>query len=205
MDVLENRNVRETILICSSFGALIIVQRRQHALVGFNECRHQWGLPGGTVEAGASAYDAALRELAEETGIRVNQVSLVARANFEFAGDGTTYVAAVFGVRLDNTGALVERDELSEFGKGNPRVEPLNWMNDLDSEVIRRVLAQKNSSRTMVPRRERIRGEAALTPWLKRRGPFLCSSDASSRDDLGVAPVGHRANTSSAYEKLVRN
>ena len=54
-------------------------------------------------------------------------------------------------------------------------------------------------------RRERTRGDSGLAPWFERRGvlPTLC--DSSSRDDLGVAPEGHRANTGSAYEKLVRN
>ena len=126
MDALENRNVRETILICSSFGALIIVEWRQHVWLGFHERRHQWEVPGGTVEVGESAYDAALRELAEETNIRVNHVSQVARANFEFAGVGTAYETPVFSVTLDDPVVLAESDELSEFRWWKPRDESWN-------------------------------------------------------------------------------
>jgi 8-oxo-dGTP diphosphatase len=43
--------------------AVLLVQRRDHPYRGF------WALPGGFVRASESAGDAALRELAEETGV----------------------------------------------------------------------------------------------------------------------------------------
>ena len=54
----------------SSFAcSLVLVRWEQRFLFGFHHSRHQWELPGGTVEAGETAHGTALRELTEEMGI----------------------------------------------------------------------------------------------------------------------------------------
>ena len=51
-------------------GAVLIVERAKPPLAGV------WSLPGGHVEPGETAADAALRELLEETGISAEMVGL---------------------------------------------------------------------------------------------------------------------------------
>lgn len=123
--------------------SLVVVEWGQRVLLGFNVMRQQWKLPGGSVEAGESAHEAALRELAEETGIRADRVSLVARAEFMFGGEATTYLAAVFTVVLDSAPDLVESDELNSFIWWDPTGELWDGLSPLDAEVVRRCLSHE--------------------------------------------------------------
>ena len=52
------------VVICNDRGQLLLVKRREEPRKGF------WSLPGGFMDDGESAIQAALRELYEETGLR---------------------------------------------------------------------------------------------------------------------------------------
>jgi 8-oxo-dGTP diphosphatase len=121
--------------------SLVVVQWVAQVLLGFNVSRQQWELPGGSVEPGESAHDAALRELAEETGIWASHFSLVARAEFKFGGEETKYLAAVFTVVLDGPPQLVASDELKSFVWWEPSGEMWDGLCPLDAEVARLCLS----------------------------------------------------------------
>ena len=57
---------------CVFRGCEVLLVKRGQALG-----RGLWSLPGGKVEAGETAESAALRELAEETGVTARVVGLV--------------------------------------------------------------------------------------------------------------------------------
>lgn len=69
MDLTENASVPATLcagaVIIDDDGRLLVVQRRNEP------SRRCWSVPGGRIEPGESAQDAARREVFEETGLVV--------------------------------------------------------------------------------------------------------------------------------------
>lgn len=80
-------------------GRIVLVLRAHPPAAG------SWSLPGGRVEPGESAAAAVVREVAEETGLRVEVGRLVGTVERD-AGHGATYViddyeCTVTGGRLE--------------------------------------------------------------------------------------------------------
>jgi 8-oxo-dGTP diphosphatase len=121
--------------------SVVVVELAGQVLLGFNVSRQQWELPGGSVEPGESAHTTALRELAEETGIRADRASLVARAEFKFGGEATKYLAAIFTVVLYTAPDLVKSDELNSFIWWDPTGGLWDGLCPLDAEVARRCIS----------------------------------------------------------------
>lgn len=55
-----------------NFAAAFILNEKGELLLQKRGDKHAWGLPGGAIELGESAEEATLREVFEETGLRVN-------------------------------------------------------------------------------------------------------------------------------------
>ena len=54
------------------FGAIVVVKRDDDILLVLREDLEVWGLPGGMVEPGESSAEAAVREVYEETGVKIS-------------------------------------------------------------------------------------------------------------------------------------
>lgn len=65
---------------------------------GLNRWRQAWELPGGIREAGERPRDAASRELAEETGLEVDDLTWVGLARFALVDPTRDELAAVYSV-----------------------------------------------------------------------------------------------------------
>jgi 8-oxo-dGTP pyrophosphatase MutT (NUDIX family) len=59
-------------------GVVLLDERSRVLLIKENYDRRRWGLPGGAVELGETPAEAAIREVAEETGLTVGLDGLIA-------------------------------------------------------------------------------------------------------------------------------
>lgn len=79
-------------------GVGVVVRREGRLLLGRREKAGEpasWALPGGTLEAGESFEQAALRELAEETGLHAGSAAVFALGLTPLDGGGTAWTAGL--------------------------------------------------------------------------------------------------------------
>jgi 8-oxo-dGTP diphosphatase len=120
--------------------SLVVIASGGRVLMGFHLRRRQWELPGGALEVGESAHDAAVRELAEETGIQTRELSLVARAEFVLTSEEHPHWAAVFNVTFDAQPKTEANEEMADFRWWTIDTDLWEGLRPLDAEVARRCL-----------------------------------------------------------------
>jgi 8-oxo-dGTP pyrophosphatase MutT (NUDIX family) len=112
--------------------ALAIAQTPEGVIVVFNARRKVWELPGGWIDAGESARDAAAREFREETGFELEQMEWVAAIELrkhwatEPSIVGTGYGALYRGVVV-GTAQGERSQEIDAVG---------HWRADLQLEAV---------------------------------------------------------------------
>lgn len=93
-------------IVLDGAGRLLLIQRGQEPSTGL------WSVPGGRCRPGESAPDACVREVFEETGIRVTALRLAGRVERD-APDGSVYVIDDFVCRADG-GERVAGDDAQD-------------------------------------------------------------------------------------------
>jgi len=93
-------------------GIIILDENNRVLLVRHTYGKKQWGAPGGMVDEGESAWDAARRELKEEINITVNDMEL---AGLYFQPHKNRYI---YNFKTHNfEGQLeVDNNEIDQFG-----------------------------------------------------------------------------------------
>jgi ADP-ribose pyrophosphatase YjhB (NUDIX family) len=114
--------------------AVLVVRRRVLLVNAYpGEASDLWCPPGGGAEAGASLHDNLVREVLEETGLRIRPGRLVGLSEFHNPGTGFHQVDLLFRARLAGPEAAALHDPMgvvnrlrwaSETELGRLRVKP---------------------------------------------------------------------------------
>jgi 8-oxo-dGTP pyrophosphatase MutT (NUDIX family) len=99
-----------------------------------------WGLPKGTPDEGESLEAAAVREVGEETGLRVEIVKKIGVAEYWFARDGIRYHKWVHHYLMRTTGGNTAEHDMEhdrvEWFPIEEAIETLTF--DNDKEIVER-------------------------------------------------------------------
>lgn len=120
-------------------ASFVVVTLKDTVLLVFDRWREQWELPGGMREPGETARQAAVRELAEETGMRTSDLEFAAVAEFSLRHPDRHEYAAVYRTALTTMPRLVVNDEVSDFRWWAPTSPVDGATSPLDAEIARRV------------------------------------------------------------------
>ncbi|WP_155338502.1 NUDIX hydrolase [Acrocarpospora corrugata] len=95
-------------------ASLVAVWSGASLLLVFDNARREWELPGGRIDPGESPREAAVRELREESGEEISDLSFAGHAQFRLGAERRIEYAAIFAAEIARpTGVFVPGAEIS--------------------------------------------------------------------------------------------
>ncbi|WP_370630012.1 NUDIX domain-containing protein [Fictibacillus sp. 18YEL24] len=116
-------------------GSFAVIKCEGKFLMGFNSLRRQWELPAGKRESGETPKECAARELLEETGQRVTELSLVGLVVSKHIGNGSLKRNPVYFSEVAQLQPFVENDETTKIILWD-MVQQIGKVDALDLKII---------------------------------------------------------------------
>jgi 8-oxo-dGTP diphosphatase len=115
-------------------ASLVVLWCGPECLMVFNRFRSAWELPGGMIDPGESAREAAVRELAEESGQRADSLDFAGVAKIRVAPDNRHEYLAIYRGRVASPQPFTPNAEMSAAAWWNP-TEPLPDLFPIDAAL----------------------------------------------------------------------
>ncbi len=105
---------------------------------------HVWGLPKGTLDEGESLREAAVREVSEETGLKVEIMKKIGVVEYWFSADGVRYHKWVHHYLMRSTGGrTADHDAEYDRVEWMPVDEAIGRLTfDNDKNMVRQAMAK---------------------------------------------------------------
>lgn len=115
----------------------MVLRSGGRVLVVFNRWKGEWELPGGEIEPGESALDAARRELLEESGQVAASLALAGTAVLRLAGGSSPEACHVFSATAAAVAGFTPTDEIGATAWWDGSVDlPGGPLNPIDRALI---------------------------------------------------------------------
>jgi 8-oxo-dGTP diphosphatase len=115
-------------------ASLVVLWCGHDCLMVFNRYHQAWELPGGMLDPGESAREAAVRELAEESGQRADSLDFAGVAKIRVAPDDRLEYLAIYRGQIASPRPFTPNDEMSDGIWWDP-TEPLTDLFPIDAAL----------------------------------------------------------------------
>ena len=112
--------------------ALVAPRHQGKTLFIYNMRRNCWELHGGMIDAGETPHDAAIRELAEESGQIVSAVQYVGWLKFQLMPDNRLELGVLYTCELDSMTPFVANNEASKMMMWDMKRPVVDYVNEID-------------------------------------------------------------------------
>ena len=96
-------------------GSYAIIQVRDEILFGYNRFRKRWELPAGRREGNETPKECAIRELYEETGQKVEQLTFQGIAKIQNLDKQTIKYNPIFYCAIDELSDFIPNEEMERI------------------------------------------------------------------------------------------
>ena len=122
-----------------TFSVVVATYNNKSVLI-YNKWREQWELPGGYIDQGESAKDAAIREMYEETGHQIETAELQGTIKYFSVKKNRYEYGAIYNNQLKKSFSFTTNDEAEAMILWDSTVTINGYISEVDQEIIKFVI-----------------------------------------------------------------